>query len=132
MEGKIQMALRAFSPSFRRKLKKNEELFKRFKDDHGLSTHSNPPRYEDYINHWKAIEGFDVRKLLHEITQPTLILLVFKNDKERNELKALEAIFEKIPNSTIKLLKGIGHCLIFEAPEKTNEIMWNFLKEHMN
>ena len=55
-----------------------------------------------------------------------------KNDKERNKLKALEAIFEKIPNSTIKLLKGIGHCLIFEAPEKTNEIMWNFLKEHMN
>ena len=61
-----------------------------------------------------------------------MILWVFKNDKEKEDLKEFEAIIEKIPNATIEWLEGIGHGLNIEAPEKTNEMMWNFLKDHIN
>ena len=121
-----------FSRSFRKKLKRDRKLFELYKNDMGLVAQlKDPPRYRDYINQWNVIKDFDTRDLLHEITQPTLVLLVFKNAKERDDLKELEALFEKIPNSTIELLEGIGHGLIIEAPEKVNSLMWNFLKEHL-
>lgn len=121
-----------FSLSFRKKLKRDKELFELYKNDMGLVAQlKNPPRYQDYINQWMTIKDFDTRELLHEITQPTLILLVFQNDKERDEIKEFEPILKKIPSSTIKLLEGIGHGLIIEAPEIVNNLMWNFLKEHL-
>lgn len=130
VEDMIQMSLRGASRSFRRKLKRDEELFKKYIDDMGFL--KDPPRYQDYLNHWKAIEGFDVRELLHEITQPTLIILVYQNAKERDDLKEIVATFKKIPNSNFELLEGIGHGFIIEAPEKTNELIWNFLKDHLS
>jgi len=121
-----------FSLSFRKKLKRDKELFELYKNDMGLVAQlKDPLRYQDYINQWMTIKDFDTRELLHKITQPTLILLVFKNDKERDDLKEFEAILEKIPNSTIKLLEGIGHGLIIEAPEIVNSLMWDFLKVHL-
>lgn len=121
-----------FSLSFRKKLKRDKELFEFYKNDMGLVAQlKDPLRYQDYINQWMTIKDFDTRELLHKITQPTLILLVFKNDKERDDLKEFEAILEKIPNSTIKLLEGIGHGLIIEAPEIVNSLMWDFLKVHL-
>jgi len=38
----------------------------------------------------------------------------------------------KIKNSTFEVLEGIGHDFIIEAPEITNDIMWNFLKQHLS
>jgi pimeloyl-ACP methyl ester carboxylesterase len=121
-----------FSLSFRKKLKRDKELFELYKNDMGLVAQlKDPPRYQDYINQWSTIKDFDTRELLHKITQPTLILFTFQNDEERDEIKELEPILKKIPNSTIELLEGIGHGLIIEAPETVNNLMWNFLKEHL-
>ncbi|MFW9881796.1 MAG: alpha/beta fold hydrolase [Candidatus Thorarchaeota archaeon] len=129
----IQIMLpKMFSLAFRKKLKKDKDLFALYKNDMGLIAQlKDPPRYQDYINHWMTIKDFDTRELLHEITQPTLILLVFQNDKERGEIKEIEPTLDKIPNLTIKLLEGISHGLIIEAPEIVNNLMWNFLKEYL-
>lgn len=119
-----------FSTSFRRKLRKDEKLFELYKNDMGLVAHlRDPPRYQDYVNHWKAIKNFDVRKLLPSITQPTLILV---GSKDQGNLMASKDMHEKIKNSTMEVLEGIGHGLIIEAPEKTNELMWNFIKGHLD
>lgn len=128
----IQMMLpNMFSLSYRKKLKRDKELFELYKNDMGLVAQlKDPPRYQDYINHWMTIKDFDTRELLQGITQPTLILFVFQNEKERDEIKEFVPILEKIPNSTIEMLEGIGHGLIIEAPEIVNNLMWNFLKEH--
>ena len=130
----IQTMLRSmFSLSFRKKLKRDNELFELYKNDMGLIAQlKDPPRYADYVNQWMTIKDFDTRELLHKITQPTLILLVFKNAKERADLKETESLLEQIPNSTIELLEGIGHGLIIEAPETVNSLMWNFLKGHLS
>jgi len=127
----IQITLpNMFSTSFRRKLKRDKELFELYKNDMGLIAHlKDPPRYRDYVNQWKALKGFDVRDLLHKITQPTLIMV---GSKDPDNLKESKDMLGKIPNSTIEVLEGIGHGFIIEAPEKTNEIMWNFLKKQMN
>ena len=129
----IQMMLpNMFSLSFRKKLKRDKELFELYKNDMGLVAQlKDPPRYQDYINQWMTIKNFDTRELLHKITQPTLILLVFQKDKERDEIKEFESILKKIPSSTINILEGIGHGLIIEAPEIVNNLMWNFLKTHL-
>ena len=130
----IQTMLRSmFSLSFRKKLKRDNELFDLYKNDMGLIAQlKDPPRYQDYVNQWMTIKDFDTRELLHKITQPTLILLVFKNAKERADLKETESLLSQIPNSTIELLEGIGHGLIIEAPETVNSLMWNFLKGHLS
>jgi len=58
-----------FSLSFRKKLKRDKELFELYKNDMGLICQlKNPPRYQDYINQWMASKDFDTRELLHKIT----------------------------------------------------------------
>ncbi len=127
----IQLTLSSmFSLSFRKKLKRDKELFELYKNDMGLITQlKDPPRYQDYVNQWKAFKGFDTRELLHTITQPTLIMV---GSKDQGNLRDSKAMHEKIPNSIIEVLEDIGHGIIIEAAEKTNNIMWNFLKERLN
>lgn len=127
----IQMAIPSmFSPSFRKKLKTDKELFELYKNDMGLIAHiKDPPRYQDYVNQWTAMKGYDTREILHKITQPTLIIV---GSRDKDNLRESEFMHQKIPNSTFEVLEGIGHAFIIEAPEKTNEIMWNFLKKHLN
>ena len=89
----------------------------------------NPPRYQDYVNQWNTLKDFDTRELLHTITQPTLIMV---GSKDIGNLKDSKAMHGKLLNSIIEIFEDIGHGIIIEAPEKTNNIMWNFLKEHLN
>ena len=126
----IQIAIpMMFSTSFRRKLRKDEQLYELYKNDMGLIAHlKNPPRYQDYVNHWKAIKGFDVRELINSITQPTLIMVGSKDQGNRIDSEWMHG---KIQNSTFEVLEGIGHGFIIEAPEKTNNVMWDFLKQHL-
>ena len=118
------------STAFKRKLRRDEQLYELYKNDMGLIAHlKNPPRYQDYVNPWKAIKGFDVRDVIHTITQPTLIMV---GSKDKGNLIDSEWMHGKIKNSTFEVLEGIGHGFIIEAPEKTNDIMWNFLKPHLS
>jgi pimeloyl-ACP methyl ester carboxylesterase len=119
-----------FSLSFRTKLKRDNELFELYKNDMGLIAHlNNPPRYQDYVNQWKIIKDFDTRELLPKIKQPTLIVV---GSKDQGNMIASKIMCEKIPNSIVEVLENIGHGIIIEAPEKTNNIMWNFLKDHLD
>ena len=58
--------------------------------------------------------------------------MIIVGSKDEGNLIDSEDMHEKIPNSTFEVLEGIGHGFIIEAPEKTNELMWNFLKKHLN
>lgn len=119
-----------FSLSFRKKIRRDKELLELYRNDMGLvSQLKDPPRYQDYVNQWKTLKGFDTRELLHTITQPTLMMV---GSKDVGNLGESKAMLEKIPNSIIEIFEDAGHGIIIEAPEKTNNFMWNFLKEHLN
>ena len=119
-----------FSTSFRKKLKTDKELFDLIKSDMGLIAYLNdPPRYQDYVNQLIACEGYDVRELIHKIKQPTLIMVGSKDQLEP-QLKS-EFLHQKIPNSTLEVFDKLGHGFFIENPEKTNNVMWNFLKEYL-
>ncbi len=125
---KIHLPL-MFSTTFRKKLKRDKELFELYKNDMGLVAHlKDPPRYLDYVNHAKLVKEFDAREVLYKIIHPTLIIV---GSKDQGNLLESEDMHRKIPNSTIEVLEGIGHAFIIEVPEKTNNLMWNFLKKYL-
>jgi len=43
-----------------------------------------------------------------------------------------EILHDKIPNSRLETFEGLGHGFITEGAEKVNNIMWEFIKEHMD
>jgi len=119
-----------FSLSFRKKIRRDKELLELYKNDMGLVAQlKDPPRYQDYVNQWKILKGFDTRELLHTITQPTLMMV---GSRDLGNLGESKAMHEKIPNSIIEIFEDAGHGIIIEAPEKTNNHMWNFLKKYIN
>ena len=58
--------------------------------------------------------------------------MILVGSKDRDNLEESTFMHEKIPNSILKVLDSIGHGIIIEAPEKTNNFMWNFLREYLN
>lgn len=119
-----------FSRSFRKKLENNEKLFELIKNDMNMIAYiKDPPRYQDYINQTAAEKGFDTRDSLHKIKQPTLIMVGSK-DKLALPIES-EFLHQKIPNSKLKVFDGLGHGFIIEEPEKVNNTIWNFIKEHL-
>ena len=89
----------------------------------------DPPHYQDYINQTAAESGFDMRESLHKIKQPTLIM-GGKKDVLAPIMES-EFLHEKIPNSRLEVLEGLGHGFMIEEPEKANKIMWDFIQDHL-
>ncbi len=131
LEQRIQIILpNTFSITFRKKLKEDKKLLELIKNDMGLIAYlKDPPRYQDYINQTAAESGFDTRESLHKIKQPTLIM----GGKKDVLAPIMESKFlhEKIPNSRLEVLEGLGHGFMIEEPEKANKIMWDFIQEHL-
>jgi len=87
------------------------------------------PQLKDLINQFKALADFDTRDSLHKITQPTLIIVGSKD--VRNPPERSKLIYEKIPNSKLKILENLKHGLTIEAPEIVNNLIWDFIKEYL-
>ena len=120
-----------YSRSFIKKLREDEQLFKKIKNDMNFITYYNdPPRYEDYINQLSALKNYDVRDLLTNISQPSLIM-VGKKDIV-TPLKESEILHSKLPNSHLKVFNGVSHGFTIEVAEDVNETMWNFIQKHLD
>ena len=118
-----------FSRSFRKKLKEDKKLSELIRNDVGLIAYlKDPPRYQDYINQIASMAGFDTRDSLYKIKQPTLIMVGSKD--QIGPPNESELLHERIPNSQLEIFNGLGHGIMIEEPEKFNDIMWEFIKEH--
>jgi len=84
---------------------------------------------KDYVNQKAAILGFDTRELLHKISQPTLIM--HGTDDKLVTLEHSKILNEKIPNSRLELFEGLGHSFVLEDPLKVNNLIWNFIQQHL-
>ena len=90
----------------------------------------DPTRLQDFINQGAAASSHDTRDSLHKIAQPTLIIV---GDKDRiiPGLHHSEFLHEKIPNSRLEIIKGAGHGLPTDSVDILNNLIWDFLKEHL-
>jgi len=120
-----------FSRSFRKKLKEDTNLFDALKNDTIFITPIvDPTHSQDYSNHGAAILSHDTRDSLNIIKQPTLIMVGTKD--RLVPLMNSEFLHQRIPNSRLEVFDGLGHAFTIEYSEKVNNIMWNFIKKHLN
>jgi pimeloyl-ACP methyl ester carboxylesterase len=67
---------------------------------------------EGYIRRLEILKDFDVRKRLHEIETPTL-LLAADRDRLVPALREARFMVKRMPQATIRILEGYGHiCMI--------------------
>lgn len=117
------------SRSFQRKVKEDKDLLDKIKYDMFPIAHqNNPPRIIDYENQAHSIQKHDTKEELNSIKVPTLILGASKD--RLIPLNHQKSLHKKIPNSKFEIIEGAGHAFMMEEPEKVNQIIWEFIKEH--
>ncbi|UCD01107.1 MAG: alpha/beta hydrolase [Promethearchaeota archaeon] len=115
-----------YSRPFRKKMKQDKELFESLKQDFM----EDPITFQDWVNQGAAVSEHNTEIQLHTIKQPTLILLG-DDDHIIPTLKYSKILHEKIPNSRLKIIEGVGHRFTDEKPDIVNNIIWNFIKEYL-
>jgi len=130
-EEKLQVIIPLlYTNAFKRKLKKDEKLYRYLKKDMNPIVHSDDiPQLKDYINQYKALVNFDTRDLLNKIKQPTLIAVGSKDANSPPEKS--KALHEKVPNSRLEIFENLKHGFIIEEPKKVNNLIWEFIKKHL-
>jgi len=87
----------------------------------------DPTTPQDIGNQANALKGFHSLEKLYEIKSETLILGA---EKDRvMSVNNQQQMHERIPNSTIKIIKGTGHSSNLEKAPEVNQILIDFLKE---
>ena len=124
IEQKFKVRVAAlYSRPFRKKLKTDSKTYNILKQEFI----EDATEVKDYINQGAAVQDHDTRERLHEITQPTLIL-VGNEDRIILGTHHSELLNEKIPNSTLKIIENTGHGFVAEQSEKVNKIIHEFIK----
>jgi pimeloyl-ACP methyl ester carboxylesterase len=127
LEQKFEIRIPAeYGRAFRKRLKKDKNLYemlkKRWMEDQ--------TRLQDFINQGAAASTHDTRESLYKITQPTIIL-VGNKDRIIPGLHHSEFLHEKIHNSRLEIIEGAGHGLPTDSADILNELIWDFLKDHL-
>jgi pimeloyl-ACP methyl ester carboxylesterase len=115
-----------YSRPFRKKMKRDKVLYESIKRDFM----ANPTTLQDWINQGAAVSKHNTKDLLHTIKQPTLVLLG-DDDHIMPTLKFSKILHEKIPNSKLEIIEGVGHRFTDEKPEVVNNIIWEFIQQNL-
>ncbi|MHA1268292.1 MAG: alpha/beta fold hydrolase [Candidatus Helarchaeota archaeon] len=126
-EEKFEQLLPAlFSSSFIKMVKSDPNLYEMLK----LDFLQDPTRLIDYINQSKAIEKHNTIEVLNKIQVPTLIIVGTKDIllpmKQHSKI-----LHEKIPNSRLEIIEGVGHAISVEAADKINKLIWEFIEKNI-
>ena len=78
---------------------------------------------------FEACNKFDSREQLSQISKPTLI--IGGSEDMLTPPWFQRYLHEKIENSTLKIIDGVGHLSMTEKPEKFNTILFEFLERHL-
>lgn len=81
---------------------------------------------------WRAIleclVTFNRRDDLHRVTQPCLLIA---GEHDTNApARTMEKMAEKLPNAEFHVIKGAGHMINQEAPDRVNALIRDFLQRH--
>jgi len=88
---------------------------------------TDPPRPQDIINQAVALAEHSTEERLHEIKNEALVLCA-ENDRLAPVLSS-QKIHEKLPNSTLKIIKNSGHDSPLESAPEVNQILIDFFSD---
>ncbi len=118
-----------YSRKFRKELKTNpkKKIHGLFSTEDLMKEFSNAPSTpQDSKNQTNALLHFNVVEKLHTIKNKTLIITA-THDKTLPKFKS-ELIHEKIPNSKLTVLEGVGHGSCLEKAPEVNKLIVEFLE----
>jgi pimeloyl-ACP methyl ester carboxylesterase len=78
---------------------------------------------------FEACNNFDSREKLSRIRKPTLI--VGGSEDVLTPPWYQHYLHEKLENSTLRIIEGVGHYSMFENPDVFNAILSKFLERHL-
>ncbi|MFO8060674.1 MAG: alpha/beta hydrolase [Bacillota bacterium] len=108
------------SPEFR-----ETEQFQRISQ---LSVGGLQPLYA-YLRHVEARQAHQTYDIIHRIQVPTLVI-DGADDKDNDHFTGLHYLAEKIPTAgELKLLPGLRHGYLREAPDKANPILLDWIDQ---
>lgn len=117
-----------FSRKFRKELKADpkKKIYGLFSTEDLIKEFLNAPSTpQDSRNQTNALLHFKVVEKLHTIKNKTLIITA-SHDKTLPKMKS-ELIHEKIPNSKLVVLEGVGHGSSLEKALEINNLILEFL-----
>lgn len=117
-----------YSESFIKRITQNKDLYDILLNQY--IEQSTTFTLKDFNNQGAALLDFDTRELLHKISQPTLIM--HGTDDKMASIEHSKILNEKIPNSRLELFEGLGHSFTIEDPLKVNNLIWNFIQQHLD
>ncbi len=85
----------------------------------------NPTPVDTLGRQMVALLRFDSYERLPQIKSPTLII---HGDKDRlSPVQNADILNERIPDSTLYILPGVGHCFFWEKPRESARVIVEFL-----
>jgi len=101
---------------------KVEEFFKL-----SCATHAKLP---EFIHHCIARHNWEGTHRLGDVKAPTLVLIGEADSVGSNHIAQAKVLMERIPGAEMKVLKGQSHGFFWQAPEETNRVILEWVKEH--
>lgn len=90
----------------------------------------NRPSLRDYLKHIVARQQHQTAERLGEIAAPTLVLVGDHDTGVRgtgSHLEQSEYLARHLPNSTLEVLSNTSHGYIWQAPERTAEVVVDWI-----
>lgn len=101
---------------------KVEEFFKL-----AWATHAKLP---EFVHLCIARHNWEGTHRLGDVRVPTLVVIGEKDTTGSNHVAQSEVLLQRIPGAEMKVLKGQSHGFFWQAPEETNRMILDWVKQH--
>lgn len=91
------------------------------------ATHADLP---EYIHLSIARHNWEATHRLGDVHVPTLVLIGTNDQARSNHLLQAEALKNRIPGAQLHVLQGQSHGFFWQAPEQTNAVILDWVKQH--
>jgi pimeloyl-ACP methyl ester carboxylesterase len=91
------------------------------------ATHAKLP---EFIHLCMARHNFEGTHRLGDVKAPTLVLIGEADTLGSNHIAQSQVLADRIPGAEMKILKGQSHGFFWQAPEQTNAIILDWVKQH--
>jgi pimeloyl-ACP methyl ester carboxylesterase len=76
----------------------------------------------------RAFAEADLRDVLPSVEVPTLLL--YGDQDQRSPLHVARELHDRIPNSELQVISGVGHMSNYDDPQRFNDAVLTFLRAH--